>query len=776
MVTFYENNPCEREQLLPACSTMVKCYGRRLVINADACNISQGGVFAWVYDIFGSTTVLTVEDDTAVHVYGTGGVLSLESSTWNDRWWPVSSRYGIGAVDMWSVTTGSNNTVIAVLDTGIVPLAIPLFASIADGYDFISDISVSNDGDGRDVNWEDPGSYSNTCPDSTSWHGTHMAAIMAGSPGNSSNSTGFQGIATGVTLMPIRVLGLCESGRASDVADAIVWASGGVIDNMSLNPKPVNIISMSFSGLGGCPSYLQSAVTQARAAGCVLVAAAGNNAASMTEYFPGNCAGVVSVQASTRSGVLASYSNTHGTLAAPGGDTEHPVVALSLSPDGSEIVPIAVMGTSVSVSIVAGFVALGLDIYGPSFNLGNTIISFSDTCVACGAGIVSYHGDYAVLVVDHNLSQYTCSNNALEVNNTYTDQSIRLDPETTEWISNDVACDPKVHAASLTAPSCMRGQYIDAIGLCEDCPLNYTCLGNSFMYDEVVYPRFPITNYGENTVDGVTVNVTASWNIISSDGPLFMDKNMSTTFNHPEETYGSHSDLGNSKKTINPKKPGEWIKIDFGEAFVLSMVRFLPSPTVHVEYNLDTSHAYGLPYGILVFATNNDNQVQSGEIMDLQDYTQISINQYMTQRQSYTFEPDLWFEYLMDETVAYRYYVIVMERVWNNRNTPGFLRLCELELTHVNHLIDAHDCSYRTYWDSVSLGCLPCGGQVSVICPTASDVISNKMPYSRFHGVNWDQISNTWRDTSGNNRHSIEASGIWRNLDNGGAVSLPNPS
>jgi serine protease len=145
------------------------------------------------------------------------------------------------------------------------------------------------------------------------WHGTRVASIIGG------NLDDFRGVATTITtIVPIRVLGACGLGYASDVADAIVWASGGTINGVASNQHPSRIISMSFVGKGACPSYMQSAVTQAITSGSTLLGAAGNDAADSSEYFPANCVGVISVGASTKSGTLASYSNTHVTLAAPG--------------------------------------------------------------------------------------------------------------------------------------------------------------------------------------------------------------------------------------------------------------------------------------------------------------------------------------------------------------------------------------------------------------------------------------------------------------------------
>ena len=63
-----------------------------------------------------------------------------------------------------------------------------------------------------------------------------------------------------VRLQPICTLGQCSTGYANDAADAIVWAAGGQINGLWVNPRPAKVISMSFSGYGQCPSFLQSAV------------------------------------------------------------------------------------------------------------------------------------------------------------------------------------------------------------------------------------------------------------------------------------------------------------------------------------------------------------------------------------------------------------------------------------------------------------------------------------------------------------------------------------
>jgi hypothetical protein len=248
-----------------------------------------------------------------------------------------------------------------------------------------------------------------------------------------------------------------------------VWASGGVIDNVATNARPATIISMSFSGAGACPSFLQSAVQQAILNGCVLIAAAGNNyGASSADYFPGNCVGVIAVEASTRLGVLADYSNRYGTLAGPGGDAQNPVVAFSLTPDETDILAVAVMGTSIAVTIVAGVLAMGLDTYGPSFNLGMTLVQFADGCRAdeCGPRIASMGGTTsAILNTDPDpVSQYTCSQMGMTTwNGTYQDNVIELNTTTAAWTSKIVACERN---GSLVTAASLPSSYLTGVARC----------------------------------------------------------------------------------------------------------------------------------------------------------------------------------------------------------------------------------------------------------------------------------------------------------------------
>ena len=196
---------------------------------------------------------------------------------------------------------------------------------------------------------------------------------------------------------------MCRTGYASDVADAIVWASGGAVEGVPINPTPGRVVSMSFTGDADCPSYLQAAIDEAVQLGALPVAAAGNDGVNTTDFFPANCQGVLAVAASTRQGGLAAYSN-YGpdiALAAPGGDEANPIATLTVLDGGLETE--FAMGTSFAVPQVAGVAALamarGWRAVQLSFALPNTANLFQAECKGCGAGILN-----AVLI--KNNSQY----------------------------------------------------------------------------------------------------------------------------------------------------------------------------------------------------------------------------------------------------------------------------------------------------------------------------------------------------------------------------------
>lgn len=330
-------------------------------------------------------------------------LLTPTDSRYAEQWHYYEATGGLNLPAAWDIATGAGVTV-AVIDTGYRPHA-DLAANIVGGYDFISDTFVSNDGDARDSNAQDPGDWNTAgqCPPdpgayNSSWHGTHVAGTIAAV---TNNANGVAGIAFGAHVLPLRVLGRC-GGYISDIADAIVWASGGTVSGVPTNGNVARVINMSLGGGGACDTTTQNAINSARSRGTVVVVAAGNENQNASNSSPANCSGVITVAAVNRSGGRAYYSNfgTVVDVAAPGGDTRTSDANGVLSTLNSGTTTPGsdsyewYQGTSMASPHVAGVVALMLSRNSAltpdevETRLRNSARAFPATCGQCGTGIV----------------------------------------------------------------------------------------------------------------------------------------------------------------------------------------------------------------------------------------------------------------------------------------------------------------------------------------------------------------------------------------------------
>ena len=235
------------------------------------------------------------------------------------------NRGGANVPGAWDLADGTGIT-IAILDTGITahPDMNTTFADA--GYDFISDAFVS----GRATDDRVPGGWdlgdwtigypgASTCTQrNSSWHGTHVAGTAGAEL--TDNGVGMAGIAYAANVVPVRVLGHC-GGYDTDIADAIVWAAGGTVEGVPANANPAHVINLSLGGSGACPASYSAAVAQANALGAVVVVAAGNSNANVSNFTPANCPGVITVASNGVTSRRAYYSN-YGAgidISAPGG-------------------------------------------------------------------------------------------------------------------------------------------------------------------------------------------------------------------------------------------------------------------------------------------------------------------------------------------------------------------------------------------------------------------------------------------------------------------------
>jgi subtilisin family serine protease len=246
----------------------------------------------------------------------------------------------IKAPEAWNVSTGSNNIIVGVIDTGI---------------DYNHPDLIGN-------MWQDPsnGSYgynfvtNNANPMDDHSHGTHVAGII-GATGN--NSIGIAGVNWAVKLMAIKVMDANGSGNTSGIIQGVQYAV-----NKKLEGANIKVLNASVGGQGYSGAF-QQAINNATNLGILFVAAAGNSAKNNDTVltYPANYDNVLSVAAADNSGKLAGFSNFGKNkvhLAAPGVNV-FSTIPLSKASDSSQAYK-AMSGTSMAAPYVAGSAALVL--------------------------------------------------------------------------------------------------------------------------------------------------------------------------------------------------------------------------------------------------------------------------------------------------------------------------------------------------------------------------------------------------------------------------------
>ncbi|MBU7045412.1 MAG: S8 family peptidase [Theionarchaea archaeon] len=169
-------------------------------------------------------------------------------------------------------------------------------------------------------------------------HGTHCAGIAAAVD----NDIGVVGVAPEAWLYGVKVLSKTGSGQTSDCIEGIQWCADNGMD----------VISMSW----GSTTYdqaLNDTCAAAWAAGCVLVASAGNSGVEDPDGYPSAYPSVISVSATDSSDQPASFTNYGDEieLAAPG------VSIYSCYNNGGYV---TMSGTSMSCPHVSGAAALAI--------------------------------------------------------------------------------------------------------------------------------------------------------------------------------------------------------------------------------------------------------------------------------------------------------------------------------------------------------------------------------------------------------------------------------
>ena len=216
---------------------------------------------------------------------------------------PGDPRYGeqasiwnlLGAPDAWSVTTGSREVVVAVLDGGVdldhPDLAANIWTNPGEipgngldddgngyvddvhGYDFVGDFPGGDGSPGEDNNPDvfagDPAAGDgldqdeNGAADSDVGHGTRVAGIIAA---RGDDAQGVAGMAWRVRIMPVRVTDPEGSGFYSSFVRGLEYATANGADVVNISLVATLL-----------PESAKAAVRAAAAAGVIMVAAGGND-------------------------------------------------------------------------------------------------------------------------------------------------------------------------------------------------------------------------------------------------------------------------------------------------------------------------------------------------------------------------------------------------------------------------------------------------------------------------------------------------------------------
>ncbi len=160
--------------------------------------------------------------------------------------WALNS---IRAPQAWDLISSPEAVTVAVVDSGIDYRHEDLTGKVVPGYDYVNSDSDPLDDQG---------------------HGTHVAGVIAAS---SNNGLGIAGVDWNARLMPVKVLDAASVGWGAWLIQGITYAAnnGARVINLSVgNDK--------FS------EFVQNAINDAHAKGCLVVAAMGNQDGSVPMY------------------------------------------------------------------------------------------------------------------------------------------------------------------------------------------------------------------------------------------------------------------------------------------------------------------------------------------------------------------------------------------------------------------------------------------------------------------------------------------------------------
>ncbi len=281
-------------------------YVYTAALNGFSASLNQGQLNALQHN----PNVAFIEQDQTYQAAATQSPATWGLDRIDQRNLPLSGSY--------TYTSTASNVYAYIIDTGILPSHSNFGGRAAVAYDALG-------GNGVDCNG----------------HGTHVAGTIG--------STTY-GVAKGVRLRGVRVLGCSGSGSTSGIIAGIDW--------VRLNRTNPAVANLSLGG--GYSSSLNTAVTNLANSGVFVAVAAGNENQNACNVSPASASAVTTVASSTSSDAKSSFSN-YGScvdLYAPGSS-----ITSTWSNGGTN----TISGTSMASPHVAGVAAL--------YKAGNTTAS-----------------------------------------------------------------------------------------------------------------------------------------------------------------------------------------------------------------------------------------------------------------------------------------------------------------------------------------------------------------------------------------------------------------
>ncbi|NOT86980.1 MAG: S8 family peptidase [Lysobacter sp.] len=235
----------------------------------------------------------------------------------------TGATWGIDRIDQRNLPLSGSytyNTTAAgvhayIIDTGVLLAHSQFSGRVGNGFD-----AVTSGGNANDCNG----------------HGTHVAGTVGGTT---------YGVAKGVTIHPVRVLGCTGSGTNAGVISGMDWVAANrvlpAVANMSLG--------------GGASQATDDAVARMTAAGVTVVVAAGNSNDNACNYSPARAPSAITVGSTTNTDARSSFSSFGTCL-----DIFAPGSSITSAWYTSTTATNTISGTSMASPHVAGAAALYL--------------------------------------------------------------------------------------------------------------------------------------------------------------------------------------------------------------------------------------------------------------------------------------------------------------------------------------------------------------------------------------------------------------------------------